>query len=217
MSLYARLKLRSADFGSDPTGSMPVEGILAFIFLAWWYVASFQFFDAYRQKNVNLKAAYTVADLISRETGPDPNDATKVPVNAAYVDGLNKMFDYLTYSNRATWIRVTSVYWDATQNRNRVQWSYATGSHQAQDDTTLQLMAARIPTMPVGDTIVMIETNMYYQPAFADIMNGLFNDAAPVAVANSPGNTRLNAGWFNTVVLTRPRFASCIPWDTGSC
>ncbi len=45
---------------------MPVEGVIASTFLIWWYIASFQFFDAYRQKNVNQKGAYTVADLISR-------------------------------------------------------------------------------------------------------------------------------------------------------
>ena len=61
MSLLARLRLRTHDLLTDTRGSMPVEGIMASTFLIWWYVASFQFFDAYRQKNVNLKVAYDIA------------------------------------------------------------------------------------------------------------------------------------------------------------
>ena len=64
MNLLKRLRL----FTDDNRGSIPTEGVLAFTMLIWWYLASFQFFDAFRQKNINLKAAYTIADLISRQT-----------------------------------------------------------------------------------------------------------------------------------------------------
>jgi hypothetical protein len=194
MSLMRRSLRR---FAADQRGAMPVEGLLAFTFLAWWYAASFQFFDALEQRNVNLKAAYTVADLMSRETGPDPDDPTKVAIDDGYVYGLNRVFDYLTFSNRPTWIRVSSVYWDAGQNRFRVEWSYATGSgHQAQSDATLQTIAGRIPAMSVGDSAIVMETFMAYEPIF---------------------NVGLAARWYDTLIVTRPRFAACIPWDHYAC
>ena len=60
MTLLQRFRV----FRDDTRGSMPTEGVMAATFLIWWYIASFQFFDAYRQKNVNLKAAYTIADMV---------------------------------------------------------------------------------------------------------------------------------------------------------
>lgn len=196
MSILSRLRLQARRFASDSRGAMPIEGLLAFTFLAWWYVASFQFFDALRQKNINLKAAYTVADLMSRETGPDASDPSKVAIDDEYVKGLNRVFDYLTFSPRPTWIRVSSIFWDDTQKKFRVEWSYATGGHTALNDTTLQDKKNRIPNMSVGDSAIMMETNMAYVPIF---------------------DVGLAARWYDTMVVTRPRFAACIPWDHYAC
>lgn len=183
MSLMKSLKLRGRRFGTDTSGSMPTEGVMAFTFLIWWYIASFQFFDAYRQKNINLKAAYTVADMISRET--DMLDHT-------YVDGLNTVFDYLTFSNKPTWVRVSSVYWDEAEQINKVAWSYATGSHEVQDNTTIQTKVNQIPVMPKGDTVIVVETFMAYEPIFS---------------------IGLEARWYDTFITTRPRFASQVVFE----
>jgi hypothetical protein len=183
MSLYSRLKLHGKRFGDDTRGAMPVEGVMASTFLIWWYVASFQFFDAYRQKNINLKAAYTVADMVSRET-----DA----IDGNFVDGLNTLFDYLTFSNKPTWLRVSSVYWDGANSLNKVGWSYATGSHPVQNNTTIQYKVNQIPVMPVGDTIIIVETFMAYEPIF---------------------NIGLNAMWYDSFITTRPRFASQVQFE----
>lgn len=151
---------------------------MAFTFLIWWYIASFQFFDAFRQKNINLKAAYTVADLVSRQT----QDLTP-----AYIDGLNTLFDYLTYSNKPTWIRVSVVEWDQANNRYDIYWSYATSSHSVQDVNTINTHTAQIPVMPEGDSVVLVETYMAYEPIFS---------------------MGLGARWFDTFITTRPRFAA---------
>ena len=178
MSLYARLKVCSRQFGDESRGSIPTEGVMAFTFLIWWYIASFQFFYAFRQKNINLKAAYTVADLVSRQT----QDLTP-----AYIDGLNTLFDYLTYSNKPTWIRVSVVEWDQANNRYDIYWSYATSSHSVQDVNTINTHTAQIPVMPEGDSVVLVETYMAYEPIFS---------------------MGLGARWFDTFITTRPRFAA---------
>jgi Flp pilus assembly protein TadG len=197
MSVLRSLRLSCRTFGTDTRGSIPTEGVMAFTFLIWWYIASFQFFDAYRQKNINLKGAYTVADLLSRETGPVTGDPTSVEVNQAYIDGLNTMFDYLTYSNKPTWIRVTSVYWDEDADKYRVDWSATSGTgHPAMTTAVLQNYANRIPVLPTGDTVVVVETFMAYEPIFS---------------------LGLDARWFETFIATSPRFASCLPWQTKGC
>ncbi len=182
MSLYTRLKLRRHDFLTDTSGSVPTEGVLASVFLIWWYIASFQFFDAFRQKNVNLKAAYTIADMISREGEIDGN----------YVEGLNTLFDYLTFSRRPTWVRATSVIWDDDDNRFEVAWSYASGSTPGETTSGIQAKTSKIPVMPASDSVIVVETNMAYEPIFS---------------------IGLNAHWYTTFIATRPRFASCVRFN----
>ncbi len=190
------LRLRARRFADDSRGAMPVEGLMAFTLLAWWYMASFQFFDALRQKNINLKAAYTVADLMSRETGPDPKNPTKVKIDDEYIKGLNRVFDYLTYSPRPTWIRVSSIFWDETAKEYRVEWSYATSGHPAMTKDALYAKKNQIPKMSSGDSAIVMETHMAYVPIF---------------------DVGLAARWYDTFTVTRPRFAGCIPWDTYGC
>lgn len=185
MSMLSRLRLRTLDWARDSRGSMPVEGVIASTWLIWWYIASFQFFDAYRQKNINLKAAYTIADMVSRV---QPDGA----VDSDYIEGLNTLFDYLTFSRRPTWVRVSSVIWDDENERYEIAWSYATGDAGGQTDDTIQDDAPRIPLMPAGDSVILVETNMAYEPIF---------------------NIGLDARWYTTFITTRPRFTSCVKYD----
>lgn len=197
MNLLRSLRLRLFDFSRDDRGAMEVEGILASTFLIWWYISSFQYFDAFKQKNINLKAAYTVADMLSRETGPSNGDPNATPVNQTYINGLNTMFDYLTYSRKPTWIRVTSVYYDDTTKKYHVDWSAASGSgHTLMTTPMLQGYTNRLPVLPDGDSVIVVETFMAYEPIFSIGINGQV---------------------YKTFITTSPRFSSCVPWGTGNC
>jgi Flp pilus assembly protein TadG len=189
MSLLSALRVKINVFSKDSEGSTPIEGVLASTFLLWWYMASFTFFDAYRQKNVTLKAAYTIADMLSRQT---------TTVDAAYVNGLNTVFDYLTFSNQPTVLRVSSVYWDGVQNKYRIVCSYSTNpvKYPKHTDATIDAEKTRLPNMPVGDTVVLVETFMAFQPVF---------------------KVGLNPMWYSTFITTRPRFASQVVFDPAMC
>ena len=52
--------------------------------------------------------------------------------------------------------------------------------------------ADRIPVMPSGDSVILVETNMAYEPIF---------------------NIGLKAQWYTTFITTRPRFTSCVKYD----
>jgi hypothetical protein len=166
------------------SGAMSVEAVIILPILIWALFGTFTIFEAFRSRSVTLKASYTVADMISRQV-----DA----LNPAAINGLNSVFDFLTLSNQPTWIRVTSVFWDAGQKKFRVAWSHGTRQHAALTDATLQGLVQHIPAMAIGDTVVMLETYMHFEPAF-DI--GI--DFA----------TGLTAGERQNVIVTRPRFAS---------
>lgn len=185
MRILSKLRLRAGRFARGERGSMPTEGVIAGIFLTWWYASSFQIFDAYKQKNVNLKAAYTVADLISRVPA-------EKSIDADYIEGLNTLFDYLTNSRVPTWLRVSSVFWDNDNSQYRVGWSYGTGAAIGHTDQTIQTKANRIPNLALGDYIIVVETNMAYEPIF------------DIGIA---------AQWYTTFITTRPRFTTCVTFD----
>lgn len=169
-------------FWRDQRGSLSVEAALILPLLTWIYVGSFVWFDAFRTQNANLKAAYTIADMLSRET---------VPVTETYLKGLNTVFDYLTTSSHPTYIRVTTV--KCTTNCDtdaartlEVNWSYATVGRPVLTTANISNYNAAIPLMPIGDTLIMVETFMAYEPIF---------------------NVGIAATSFENTVLTRPRFA----------
>ena len=170
-------------FLAGTRGSMTIEAALILPLLFWALLATLVFFDAFRQQNIAMKASYTLSDMISRETDAlSPGD----------IEGLNGVFDYLTFSNHPSWIRVTSIRWDATDQQFKVNWSHATKSNDALTDLTLQDRANIIPAMAVGDTVVLVETYMIYEPPF---------------------RVGLDASWTANAVVTRPRFASQVVFD----
>lgn len=185
MSLLSRLRIRGQEFATDTRGSVPIEGLIASVWLIWWFVASIQFFDAFRQKNLNLKAAYTIADMVSRVQQDDA-------VDAAYIEGLNRLFDYMTVSPEPTWVRLSSVIWDDKDERYEIAWSHASGKTPAQTTGSIQPQVTRIPVMPQGEAVIIVETGMAYEPIF---------------------DVGLASQWLTTFVPTSPRFTSCVKYD----
>lgn len=174
----------SQRFYSETTGAVAVEGVFASFFLAWWYFSSIQFFDAFRQVNINQKANHAVADLISRVTGN---------LTPADITGINSVYDFLINSTQPTWVRVTSVKWDSTEKKYKVIWSSASGGKPQLNDAMVEgSLRSRLPEIAPTDTLVLVETNMYYQPAF---------------------NVGIEARWIDTFTPMRPRFASDVCFD----
>ena len=165
-------------FAKKEDGSYSAEAMLLFPLMAWAYIGMFIFFDAYRQQNVNLKASYTVGDMLSRETDL---------INDAYLDGMNKVLDYLTYSRHDTYLRVTVVYYDADTDKHMLVWSEGTRGKPSlnQEEVTAQL-TPHIPIMADTDTAIVVETWAAYEP---------------IATVGIPPRS------FDNIVVTSPRFA----------
>ncbi len=144
---------------SDTGGAVSVEAVLVMPILLWVYVASFVVFDAFRTHNQNVKAAYTIGDMISRQTNP---------INNAYLEGLSDVFDYLTFSRNPSWLRVSQIRWQGSNNRYRVDWSYGTDGNN--DDrlrnSDMAGIAARLPPLVNGERIILVESFTTYRPLF---------------------------------------------------
>jgi hypothetical protein len=169
---------------------MAVEGVLAVLLMMGWLITALQFFDGYRVKTLNTKAAYTISDLLSRE---------KSTIGPTYVEEMKKVFDFVTDARGDSWIRVTGIEWVAAQNQFEVQFSYATGGLQAYTTAALQSEATRIPAMPEGDMAVIVETSMNFDPLF-----GLGDKALTLGGETTTIGLGSNI-WMSNFVVTRPR------------
>ena len=168
----------------DESGTAVIEAIIIFPILTWALVAMTVYFDAFRTRSVNLKAAFTISDLLSRQ---------KSTVDGDFIDGLEVIFNSLISSRHPTWIRTTLIRFDANDpddpidDEHIVQWSYATGPADEYNDTSILTVKNLIPVMGNGDTALIIETHTRYVPTF------------DIGLASS------NMDQF---IVTRPRFGS---------
>lgn len=173
-------------FVDETRASFSVETVLILPLLLWVFVGTFVFFDAFRAQTSSSKAAYTISDMLSRETNA---------VSSDYIDGLNEVFDYLIRTRYDTSIRVSSIGWDDDAGKYTVIWSYATRGGGALTDTLANQAEGRLPDIPSGDTLVLVETRLAYIPPF---------------------NVGIGAQHFNEFVASRPRFAPQLVFDGGS-
>ena len=131
-------RLNIGRFGRDEKGSASIEAMIMIPMVFWVYLAMFAFFQTYQEYNANQKAAYTIGDMISRET---------LPLDANYLNGVQQLLDYMTRSSETASVRVTSLQYNLAEDRFYVHWS-------------------RIPIMPDGEFIVITETWTKYDPPF---------------------------------------------------
>ena len=145
--------------GSDDAGSVSVETVIIMPVLLWVYVASFVFFDGFRTHNQNVKAAYTIGDMLSRETNAIDN---------AYLEGLSDVFDFLTFNRNPSYLRVTQIRWQGSNNRHRVDWSYATDGNNSDRlrNSDMAALSLRLPPMVNGERVLLVESFTSYTPAF---------------------------------------------------
>ena len=176
-------------FRKDSRGTISAEAIVALPLLIWTHLATYEYFDAFSIITRNEKATYTLADMISRQTGT---------VTPTFIDWMLSLYDYLNHQPANSWVRVTTIGWDpnaGSSGQYYVMWSYATNNGVLLDDTTLQSYTARLPTIATGDSLIMVETSMTYTPAFQ------------LAV--------LPTGDLQQLVVTRPRISPQVAWSNS--
>ena len=76
-----KLKQRFGTFLRDEDGLILAEGLLMLPLVIWALVAMFIYWDVFRTINITQKAAYGVADLLSRQ---------KVEIPLAFADGNSR-------------------------------------------------------------------------------------------------------------------------------
>jgi len=173
-------------FLRDTRGSVSVEFVIIMPMLFWTFMAVYVYFDGYRQSTVNLKAAYTISDLLSRETDP---------INDEYVDSMHDLLQVLTRATSPTTLRITVVRWDADEDRYYRDWSVVRGAGiSALTNTDVSFIAELLPIMPNNERVILVETTNTFIPLYGIGMENISLD---------------------NFVFTRPRFAPQVLWESS--
>lgn len=182
MSLRIRDLLRR--FIRNETGAVVAEGVIVLPLFIWAHIALYVYWDAFRSNNAVQKAAFTVADMLSRE---------QTDISQSYVDGLSRVVEYLIDEDQAARIRVSSITYNGTNQQFEVHWSASSNNTMTPLTTeTLQNYINEIPQMAPADYAIVLEVETDYEPAF------------DIGMADQV---------FREFVVTRPRFLPCLRLD----
>ena len=176
------IRSRCRRFGRDERGTIAVEGIVMVVPVLILFFGAFVFFHAFRLSALNDKAGYVVADMLSRQTEP---------VDDAFLNGLQQVHAFLMRNQgELPRMRVSLITYDDESRDYEVVWTQSTSlastAPPVMTDARLSEVADRIPVMPDGENVLLVETFVDYTP---------------------PVNVGLGAKTFSTFIVTRPRYA----------
>ncbi len=182
--MIASLKVRVAEMRQAESGSFSVEGVLMFPLLLWAYMGMFSFFEGLRENNINLKAAYTIGDLLSRETEE---------IDRTDLEGMRDVFGWLTRSQNLVTLRVTVVRYDEDTDRHVLVWSRATEGEDELDQEGIDVVVTpHVPIMADADTAIVVETWADFEP----LMEIGLQDTE-----------------IYNIIVTAPRFSEQLLWE----
>lgn len=175
------LTYRLKRFATREEGSIALEALIIIPILFWAILAGYTFFEGYRQSASNVKAAYTIGDLVSRETRE---------INSVYIDSMEDMFALMVRNQADMKMRISLVLYDADSNSHTVSWSAIRGGYTEKlTNADMPEYKDLLPPMSDQSTLILVETSNTFVPPFRV---GLDN----IELKN--------------FVFTRPRFANNI-------
>lgn len=173
------LRTRLNRFRRDEEGSIIAETVIMFPTLIAAVLATFVFFDAFRNQAINLKANYTIADSISRQDRPITNN---------YMINMWNLHRFLTDSSSLTQLRISVISYDEDDDEHTIVWSRTKGGGSSYDDEPISrigLSKSEIPVIPNNEILIVVQTSVDYEPNFSIGLDGFT---------------------FENTTYTRPRF-----------
>lgn len=181
---------------SDERGSFSVEAVLMFPLLVWAYFGMYSFFEGFREQNINLKATYTIADVLSRETNE---------INMAYLNNMNTIYEWLSLTDDETKLRVSVVIYDAETDSHRLYWSRGiNGIEEMEQELVPYNITPHVPIMADQASAIVVETWVDYKPLMSVVEDsGIFE--------------LIGLGWDQTeiynLVVASPRFVDQLKFE----
>ncbi|PSL20033.1 TadE/TadG family type IV pilus assembly protein [Shimia abyssi] len=170
-------------FRDDTNGTAAVEAVVIMPVLFWAFMAIAVFFDMYQSRSSTEKAAFTVSDMLSRETAA---------VNGDYIDNALDLFETMSTLDADQTMRVSVVSWSDVEEDYVLDWSYGTGLVEALTASDLNNLEDKLPTLVNGERLILVQTYGAYAPSV---------------------NVGFGTIDMNTLVFSRPRFAPQLAWS----
>jgi hypothetical protein len=191
------LKRRFGTFLRDEDGLILAEGLLMLPLVIWALVAMFIYWDVFRTINITQKAAYGVADLLSRQ---------KAEIPLTFANGLQKVVDFLTPGGHPVKVRITSLECLAPSGPGCTagNGSYKLLFSFSPESKTSVLTEAhiqnwrtsgKIPVLNNGESVFVVETEVAFkaqlQTAIAGFMVGVEDAKYGQFIVTKPRHRRL--------------------------
>lgn len=193
-------------FKRDTSGMMIVEAVIILPALVWTFIAFSVFWDAYRTINQAQKATFALADVISRE---------RAQISSSYARSYARIFAYvaevpgnlnaISFTSGPMVVRVTSASYTqgATPSDPGTlarMWSMSsdTARMPLHTDASLASIINKIPVMLDGDSIVIVETRLRWQPKVTG--------SAVAGLVGGRTSAWLTTRDIDTFTTVRPRF-----------
>ncbi|MEM6477423.1 MAG: hypothetical protein AAF647_00105, partial [Pseudomonadota bacterium] len=183
-------------FKRDERGVASIEGIILIPLLFWAFIGTFVIFHAFKTQTEGLRATYAIADAISREDGE---------VDSTYFNSIYDLAKFMTDGAPGLAQRYTIVCQSPKEaDKLRVAWSIVRFPPQPANQplppefvplnsTSINTEKDRLPTIPVGDQLILVETFLPFTPVWS--FNPVWENA-------------ISAQTFDYFIFTRPRFTS---------
>lgn len=159
------------DLKSSQSGTITVESVIILPILFFGLMATYAYHDSYRHKSWAVKGTYAVSDYLSRVKFVDQNG----------INGLNKVFAYVSQSSKANWVRVTLIQCDDDCNEDdkdlELHWSHVSspdGPEAHTQDSLTRFLRKHVPTMYEDQFALVVETSAGYTPVFPVTWTGIF-------------------------------------------
>lgn len=190
------LKHRFRSFLRDEDGLILAEGLLMLPLMVWALVAIFVYWDVFRTINVTQKAAYGVADLLSRQ---------RDTISTDFANGLQNVMDFLTPGGHPVKMRITSLECQgvsgggctATDGTYKLLFSFSPGGKVpplTQADIQ-QWKGVKVPVLNNQESVYVLETSVEFkaqlQTAIAGLMIGVDDATYGQFIVTKPRHRRL--------------------------
>ena len=169
-------------FARDENGAAHIEAMIMIPLMFTVMVASVSMLDLLRQHGAHQKAAFTIGDMVSRET---------LPLDPDYLIGTHHLLNTLTRTPQDSSVRISVVRYDSKNNAIKLDWSKSTGGLAPKQNSEVRDWTDRLSLMVHNERMIVVET---------------------AARWDAPLNMSLGTQVIDNSVFTRPRYAPQVLW-----
>ena len=163
-------------------GAAHIEAMIMIPLMFAVMMASLSMLDLLRQHSAHQKAAFTIGDMVSRET---------LPLDQEYLVGMLYLLNTLTHTPQDSSVRLSIVRYDSSNDIMKLDWSKAQGAYQPHTNHAVREWTGRLPNMLHNERMIVVETAAHWE---------------------SPLNIGLGRQVIDNFVFTRPRYSPQVLW-----